>query len=370
MKIINYNTEEFNNYKIDLKMIGSLSLLFANGDVPMLDYRIPENLYCMSFGATNLARSCVTADAKLGNVGIGIKTFLEQNKKTWQKIAEFDKKSDSYSDLDPKEKIIKIAELRNERIISTMNIYRLDSMIYHCVIRNKNGFHFYEEPMELIDIKNIKNVREIKNTIFFEDGKHEYSFNKTKSTLLKRFYTNEYFDNIEVVIAQNPIELLRNSFASIVTLTENETIVMPLYSVKDGIKFVPQRSGLNQWNAGGRARNVNEVYIPFPAKLRKKYAGFFPDKDTCFDVTLPSGKIISMKVCQQDGKAIMSNPNKELGEWILREVLQLEEQELVTYEKLASLGIDSVSFEKDNDGKYSLDFRKIILDDDSEIQGD
>ena len=120
MRIINYDEEKFNNYKNDLKMIGSLSLLFASGDIPMLDYRVPENLYCMSFGAANLARSCVTADAKLGNVGIGIKTFLEQNRKTWQKIAEFDKKNDFYNDLDPKEKIIKIAELRNERITSTM----------------------------------------------------------------------------------------------------------------------------------------------------------------------------------------------------------------------------------------------------------
>lgn len=367
MKIISYDKDKFNNYKNDLKMIGSLSLLFASSDVPMLDYRVPENLYCMSFGATNLARSCVTADAKLGDVGIGIKTFLEQNKKTWQKIAEFDKKSDSYNDLNPKDKIIKIAELRNERIISTMNIYGLNSMIYHCVIRNKNGFYFHEEPMELIDIENIKNVKENKNTIFFEDGKHEYSFNKTKSTLLKRFYTDEYFDHVEVVIAENPIELLRNSFADIITLTENETIVMPLYSVKNGIKFVPPKSGLNQWNASGRKRNINEVYIPFPAKLRKKYLNFFPDRNTCFDVTLPSGKIISMKVCQDEGKAIMSNPNKELGEWILREVLQLEENELVTYEKLSSLGIDSVAFEKDNEGKYSLDFRKILLDDDNEI---
>lgn len=38
MKIINYDEEKFNNYKNDLKMIGSLSLLFASGDVPMLDY--------------------------------------------------------------------------------------------------------------------------------------------------------------------------------------------------------------------------------------------------------------------------------------------------------------------------------------------
>ena len=365
MKIINYNLKEFNNYKNDLKMIGSLSMLFASGEVPMLDYRVPENLFCMSFGATNLARSCVTADAKLGDIGIGIKTFLEQNRKTWQKIAEFDKKSNSYNNLSPKDMIIKISELRNERIISTMNIYGLNKMIYHCIIRNKDGFHFYEEPMDFIDIENINNVKEIKNTIFFDDGKNEYSFNKTKSTLLKRFYINNYFDDVKVIIAQNPIDLLRNSYANIVTITEKETIIMPLYSVKNGVKFVPPKSGLNQWTAGGRKRDVNEVYIPFPAKLRKEYENFFPKIDKCFDVTLPSGKNISMKVCQQSGKAIMSNPNKELGEWILREVLQLNDNELVTYDKLVALGIDSVAFEKDDNGNYSLDFRKIDLSDDS-----
>lgn len=368
MKIINYNQKEFENYKNDLRMIGSLSLLFADSEIPMLDYRVPENLYCMSFGATNLARSCVTADAKFGTVGIGIKTFLEQNKKTWQKIAEFDKKSSLYNDLAPKEKIIKIAELRNERITSTMNIYGLTSMIYHCVIRNKQGFHFHEEEMDLIDINNIKNVKEVRNSIYFEDGKHEYSFNKTKSTLLKRFYVDEYFDNVDVVIAQNPIDLLRDSFANIVTITENETIVMPLYSVKGGVKIVPPKSGLNQWNAGGRQRNVNEVYIPFPSKLRKKYDKFFPDREHCFDVKLPSGKTISMKVCQDDGKAIMSNPNKDLGEWILREVLQLQEKELATYEKLSALGIDSVAFEKDRKGNYSLDFRKIDLNSEDDLE--
>lgn len=363
MRIINYDLNELENYKNDLKMVGSLSLLFADGEIPMLDYRVPENIYCMSFNAINLARSCVTADAKLGDIGIGIKTFLEGNKKTWQKIAEFDKCSSEYNELSVKEKVIKISSLRNERILSTMSIYSLKRLIYHCVIRNKEGFYFYEEEMNLIDIDNIKNIKEVRNSIYFEDGKHEYSFNKTKSTLLKRFYTNDYFDSIKVEIAQNPIELLRNSFANLVTITENETIVIPLYSVSKGIKFVPPKSGLNQWNASGRKRGVNEVYIPFPAKLREKYNDFFPDRSNSFDVTLPSGKTISMKVCQDGGKALMSNPNSELGEWILREVLRLKENELVTYDTLVSLGIDSVIFEKDSDGAYNLDFQKIDLTD-------
>lgn len=67
-----------------------------------------------------------------------------------------------------------------------------------------------------------------------------------------------------------------------------------------------------------------------------------------------------MKVCQDGGKAIMSNPNKALGEWILREVLRLDELELLTYDKLLELGIDSVVFEKHGD-YYSLDFNSLAI---------
>ena len=68
---------------------------------------------------------------------------------------------------------------------------------------------------------------------------------------------------------------------------------------------------------------------------------------------------MSMKLCQDEGKALMSNPISELGEWLLREVLRLQENELLTYEKLEEIGIESVVFEKDKAGEYKLDFMKI-----------
>ena len=68
MQIISYDNNKFEDYKNNLKLIGSLSLLFSESDDPWLDYRVPENLYCECFGAENLARSCVTADAKLGDI--------------------------------------------------------------------------------------------------------------------------------------------------------------------------------------------------------------------------------------------------------------------------------------------------------------
>ncbi|MEG1597724.1 MAG: restriction endonuclease [Bacilli bacterium] len=363
MKIINYDSNQFEDYKVNLNLVGSLSLLFSESEDPWLDYRVPENLYCECFGAENLARSCVTADAKLGTTGIGIKTFTEGNKKTWQKIAEFNKARKTYKDLMGIEKVKKIAELRNDRIDSTISIYGLEKMIYHCVIRNKNGFHFYEEEMVKIVIDNIVLVSDTDTSIIFKDGIHEYNFNLSKSVLQKRFYTEDYFDNMSIKVAKNPFDVLRNGIGSIITITENETAIIPLYSVTGGVKTVYPKSGLNQWNAGGRERSINEVYIPYNKEIREKYEEFFPDRDTPFDVVLPNGRKMSMKLCQNERtlapKALMSNPNGELGAWILREVLRLEENEVLTYEKLAEIGIESVLFEKDADGFYKLDFMKI-----------
>ena len=55
----------------------------------------------------------------------------------------------------------------------------------------------------------------------------------------------------------------------------------------------------------------------------------------------------------------MSNPNKVLGEWLLRKVFELPEGTLVTYEMLEKFGVDSVIFTKHSDSDYSVDFSEI-----------
>lgn len=50
----------------------------------------------------------------------------------------------------------------------------------------------------------------------------------------------------------------------------------------------------------------------------------------------------------------MSNPNKSLGQWLLRKVLKLQEGELLTMDKLDMAGFDSVTVAKDGDHEYSL----------------
>ena len=359
---INYDNENLNKYLNDLSIVGSLSGLFGDDEVPNLYYRVPENLYCASFGAQNLSRADIAVDAKLGSYGIGIKTFKEENSKTFQKIAEFDKEKALYEKLTPEDKVRKIAELRNERLYFAKNTYNIDKMIYHCVVRNKKGFYLFEEDMIPIDIKNL--IYESKNkgegVLNFHDQFFEYKFYESKSTLLKRFITKDYFANVDAQILENPINLLSQIKIFGEPHKAKEELVLPLYSTKNhGItKFVPVKSGLNQWNANGRRRDPNEVYIAYPAKFRTKFNSYFPDRNTPFDVHLPNGKIISMKVCQDDGKALMSNPNKTLGEWILRDVLKLPEKTIVTYKMLLEIGVDCIVFEK-SQKNYWLSFGKV-----------
>ncbi|MGL4983034.1 MAG: hypothetical protein ACRC4W_09345, partial [Treponemataceae bacterium] len=133
-------------------------------------------------------------------------------------------------------------------------------------------------------------------------------------------------------------------FAIESTPRDKETIYLPLYSPLSG--EVQEKSGLNQWNARGRLRDPNEVYIVVPKWIHKRYQNFFSDRDQIFTLVLPDKNNLQAKICQDAGKALMSNPNKDLGKWILRKVLQLKEGELVTYQKLEALGIDSVRIDK------------------------
>ena len=49
---------------------------------------------------------------------------------------------------------------------------------------------------------------------------------------------------------------------------------------------------------------------------------------------LPSGEILSAKVCQQGRKALMTNPNNAMADWMLRKVLSLL---LITLKKVCIL---------------------------------
>jgi hypothetical protein len=245
-----------------------------------------------------------------------------------------------------------------------MNIYGLTNLIYHCIVRESKQIIVFETDMELIDVNKIEYIEKKNSNIYFNDTINDYNFSMSKSTLYKRFITpKNSILKTDVFILDNPYEILRQvlvdkkkidySATHVFEMNEKpaveynviESIMLPLFSDKKE-RHVPERSGLNQWNAKGRPRNFNEIYIPIPSWINKTFPSFFPNRETSFNLLLPDNNTLVCKICQDNDKALMSNPNSALGEWLLRKVLSLKEGELLTYKKLEDLGIDTVEKNK------------------------
>lgn len=344
-----------------LRLMASISRLFSESNTPYLDYRLAENLFCKYFEAQNDARSCTAYDARLSSLGIGIKTFGISKDCSMEKIAEFNKLKPRLNGLFGIDLARQISSFRNERMAFSNSTYNVTETQYHIVGRQDGCLKIFNTPYEMVNIDAICDVEDKEVSISFNDGINEYSFNKSKSVLLKRFYLPTDCVEVAVDILEEPLELLAqllssptttsatqlHNIASVITNVHTQEVkgvdyvILPLYS-KRGTPHIPERSGLNQWNARGRARDANEVYIPIPKSIHKHYPFFFPDRDCPFELVLPDGNSLSAKVCQDGGKALMSNPNSALGEWILRKVLRKPIGEIVTIDDLYTYGIDSI----------------------------
>lgn len=361
-------------YKKMLLLVGSLSRLFSESDSPYIEYHIAEKLFCKAFSADDLSRHDISADARKGDVGIGIKTFLKKNGASREKIAEFNGDHHLFASLSDKEMVIKVSELRNIRLETTMRMNGISSMIYHCIVRSPAEISVHESPMDLISIPNIADVSRPQGVIYFTDGSREYSFNVSKSTLYRRFQSENIAFSIPVSILEDPLTTLVSLAESISAghqaVETKESLVLPLFSWKKGSKIVHEKSGLNLWNAGGRVRNMDEMYIPIPAWIHRSFDGFFPPKDQKFMLILPDKTRISAKVCQQGGKALMSDPNSALGKWLLRDVFKIPQGEVVTYDLLERVGFDSVEVTRNSDTEFSIDFIEKGSYDDFKLSND
>ncbi len=377
-----------------LQVLASLSGLFSNSTTPYLDYRLAENLFCKFFGASNEARSCTAYDARLQDLGIGIKTFILKKEQSIEKIAEFNKLKPELDQLSGLKLARKLGEFRNDRIQFADNTYGTTNRIYHIVGRTDHNLKIFNAAYEKINIDTIKVLRSKDGNLSFTDGLNEYTFNRSKSVLLKRFHVpqNDAI-NISVAMLADPLSSILKTFKNTIinpnargltmlmtnqisplalkeNLNKKPYIILPLYSCRKhkGIRFVPEKSGLNQWSARGRKRNENEVYIPIPKKIHDKFPTFFPPRNEHFILKLPNGESLSVKVCQDNGKALMSTHNADLGEWLLRKVLFKPVGELVTIDDLNRYGIDSVrivnELEETSDGRkiYSILFASDIYE--------
>lgn len=335
-------------YKL-LQVNAALSRLFSDSPTPFLQYRVVENAYCRSFGAINLSRSDTAFDAQVGGIGVGLKTFICAGDKSLEKVAEFNALAPSFRELRDRELAERVLTLRNERIQLAQDLYGVQGAIYHIVARRSGELVLFDTSYKQEDIALISNIQDNGKAVRFTLGEEYYSFNRSKSTLYREFILPEHLQHIPIEIIEDPFELLlqlfegQGSSASKVQLEEKKQVVLPLYSTQKGKnREVPERSGLNQWNADGRPRSYGEVYIPIPREIHKQHEGFFPPRDEPFALRIPTGEILQAKVCQDGSKALMTNPNDAIADWLLRRLFRLEEGELLTRKLLDELGFDAV----------------------------
>ena len=134
-------------------------------------------------------------------------------------------------------------------------------------------------------------------------------------------------------------------------------------------KEVPEKSGINQWNAGGRLRKFGEAYIPIPSWIYRSYPNFLPLRNQYFRLKLQDGTIQRAKICQDGGKALMTDPNDKLCAWFYSAIepnlyydkimKRLQEKRPYTYADLVRVGKDSVKITKATPGldyDFSLTF--------------
>ena len=349
-----------------LSAVSKLSGLFSESAIPFINYRVAENIFCRRFDAGNLYRSDTAFDANYDSIGVGLKTFVCNGNASNEKVAEFNSLSRTLKDFKGKELALKLGEFRNDRINLANRVYDIDNSLYHIVARKEKELLLYETDYNLIDIANIHSVKENRAGLQFEDGKNLYSFNYSKSTLFRKFIIPQNAFRLPIDIIEDPYSLLLELFEENKNLKPAKDklvkgenyVILPLYGIHKKEKFVFEKSGLNQWSAGGRKRDFGEVYIPIPIDIHRKYPDFFPPRDEIFNLQIPTGDIFSAKVCQENSKALMTNPNKALSDWLLRKVLLLKEGELATMEKLDKLGFDSVIILKDENGDFKIDIMK------------
>jgi hypothetical protein len=375
-----FDSENLLRYEKFLEQICSMSGLYSDSKNPYVNSRFIEKLFVYISGAQDFSRNDMSFDAKTPDgSGIGIKTFVVNSftSQKQEKIAEFGALAaiGEFQGLSEIQIARRVSEYRNARIDSDCRIYdiNLEKSYYHCLVRASSSFMIHEEPYIKISEKNIK-LLPIKSSphrhIHFTDNFKTYSFNISKNTLFMQFDVSKGMNSIpkNVDVIDNVFESyleknLIGDFSFLLSKKKSKEnimdmshaknfIILPLYSTRN--HKVPERSGLNQWNASGRERTFGEAYIPIPKEVREKFPNFLPRAEVPFKLRIPNGRVLNVKVCQADGKALMSNPNRDLCEWLFSLIdnsewtsrKRLIQRNPYTYEDLVRIGQDSVRIEK------------------------
>lgn len=390
------NKEKQEKYIKRITILGVLSGLFKgldgeNGKKPYLHYRNHEISFIDSFEVQGITRkdSAFDAIARINgkSIGIGLKTWIHNSDFSNQKVAEFNKKSkelrvlfDSGRDI---ELINRVSELRNARIDDDKRLYETEEDIYHFVTRDNGCFYIIESNYEKIDLKNINNINKSDTSISFNDGKNNYIFNMSKSTLFKKFDAskNERILTIKIDIHDDPFFILENVFNPklkpsilefpVSTEPKNNIkenfIVLPLYN--DDNYLVNERSAFNASMGSSKIKGSNkprpeyEAYAHIPIYIHYLYPYFFgfnaldreARNNSNFKLHLPNGEIIVAKITQDGGKSLQTNPQSILGKWLLFSIFGLKPYEMLTRDIIDEKEIDSIKVTKIDDKNFKVD---------------
>lgn len=414
-----YSKEEREQYIKFLKVYGALSNLFRqkHGDeIPYLDSKFQETIYARVFKSENVDIGNTPHDilSVFGQerIGIGLKTWMKSSP-SFQKVMQLKSYKSEIDQVlygkDLEAIAYKISAIKNRRM--QQDYMRLglkeDSNIYHYITRDAGRFRIQECSYPLVDLNNLQDFSRTSTSFQWSDGLKKYKYTYGDSQIFQYFDSDTpdslVVNQFDVNIIDDPFEFLLNAYLSLVEETQSvyqtsqEEYVeayLPLYSYRD--KEVPEKSGLNMWNAASknkgsdRLRPLNEVYIPIPKEFHRKCPDFFVkdifsfeadqakySKDEKpilrFHIVLPNGKVIPGLITQQGMKAFQSGSRTErdengvlygqsaLGQWLLVDVLGLSERKLVTKEWLMKRGTDSVRLwrKKDDYSTIYIDFAPV-----------
>ncbi|MGL5725410.1 hypothetical protein, partial [Cetobacterium sp.] len=165
---------------------------------------------------------------------------------------------------------------------------------------------------------------------------------------------------------QQSLDLLKQKESS--TKKSKESIYLPLYQDKGEGRIVPASSGVNMRHAKPKSVGSNtprpefEIEVRISTWIHRVFPGFFgidafnseEIATSNFNLILPDGRKLAGRIKQANGKSLQTNPQGALGEWILKDVLGLENREVVTMELLEKLGIDSLKITKVDDNNFKI----------------
>lgn len=377
-------------YRKFLKIFGGLSGLFKdassgdNAKKPYLYYRNHEQLYARCFDVEDLTRSDCSYDVVFRtsekSYGVGLKTWFHGKSITSQKVAEFGKMKDLIVPLyeKPDELAKKVSELRNERILRDKRLYKTDMDVYHVITRDDGIMNIVEFPYDLVEVENISDAKKVQSSISFTDGKNNYKFLPSKNTLFKEFNVNEeaIIEKIPINFAEDPFEILNQISIGHENYTAKvkDSIILPLYVDREELT-IHEKSGFNaslakpKVKGSDKPRPAYEAYLPiskFIHKLKPNFFGFDALNDEerngreGFTLELPSGKEITARITQDNGKSLQTSPQSTLGKWILYDIFGLEPYEALTMKRLKEVGVDSVIISKIRDNYFKIDIAPFL----------